>query len=69
LHSLGVEERPSQAKGRIEWATSILGFYGIGKFAGSFGLTFPEEWVKRRFAPDSLHDAESPEGWRPSKPE
>jgi hypothetical protein len=35
--------------------------YGAAMFAFSTGLSFPEGWVKRRFAPD-LTEANSPDG-------
>ncbi len=39
--------------------------YGIVMIGLSVGLSLPESWVKRRFAPD-LGDSNSPDGWWPS---
>jgi hypothetical protein len=43
--------------------------YAAAGFIFSQGLFFPEGWVKRRFAPELVAPAESPDGWWPSKGE
>ncbi len=42
--------------------------YGIAMTTFSVGLSIPERWVKRRFAPD-LIDPITPHGFWPTKPE
>jgi hypothetical protein len=38
--------------------------YGLAMTTFSTGLSFPQSWLKRRFAPDLV---EPSSGWRPSK--